>query len=88
MHRGCISDLDPNRFQCDKAESVCEKCNQSGCNNGKIDSLPIETESTIIIDESFISNQLIQTGTKPTENSSHKLTGGFVLITLFLLKFV
>ncbi|XP_055308469.1 proprotein convertase subtilisin/kexin type 5-like [Sitodiplosis mosellana] len=89
VHRGCISDLDTYRFLCDKKGVLCKKCNQSGCNYGKIepDSHAIETETPIAVDGNTINSQPIQSVTETADNSSNKLTGSFILITLILIKF-
>lgn len=102
VHKGCISDLDTNRFLCDKEGALCQKCNQSGCNDGKIEnnSDVIKTESstevknessTEVENESSILDTTnlpaVQNVSESSENSSTKLTGSFILIIMVLLKF-
>lgn len=92
VHRGCISDLDTYRFSCDKEGALCKKCNQSGCNDGKIeinlDAVKIES-STEVKSSTLDTTNLpaIQNVTESSESSSTRLTGSFMIITLVLLKF-
>lgn len=94
VHKGCISDLDTNRFLCDKEGALCKKCNQNGCNDGKIETNldAAKTESSTEVENGSSTLDTtnlpaIQSVTEPSENSSTKLTSSFIIITLISLKF-